>query len=250
MNDETFASLITDLAMTMRSALAAGKINLRVDPSSRELYLWTDTHWSKGSNYEWRTFFSSHFPLYAEIPWREVLVNLLTKGKLFWPAQATPYHLLNCKNGVVNMKTGEMSPHDPLYYFDYVIDQDYDPLEALGNASDWADCITPFPLHLQILMGYCLSSSQEEGITPVAYVNNISSSFFSWGSYSRKSWDLTSRWPTELKDYPIPFNKADWLPSPSGFLSWCIQGYRLYVDRGSRLLPRLRESDLDSVTKK
>ena len=36
-------------------------------------------------------------------------------------------HLLNCKNGVVDLRTGELLPHDPEHGFTYCLDTDYIP---------------------------------------------------------------------------------------------------------------------------
>lgn len=44
--------------------------------------------------------------------------------------------LLNCNNGVIDLRTGELKPHDPLLYMMKMVPYDYDP-EA--PCSDWLD---------------------------------------------------------------------------------------------------------------
>lgn len=38
----------------------------------------------------------------------------------------TPY-LINCKNGVINLRTLELLKHSPVFFFDYMLDVNYDP---------------------------------------------------------------------------------------------------------------------------
>jgi putative DNA primase/helicase len=78
----------------------------------------------------------------------------------------TDDYLLNCKNGIVNLKTSELLKHDPKYAITQQASIAYDPnceckyfLEFLEDITDNnADLI----LYLQKLVGYCLTGSIAE----------------------------------------------------------------------------------------
>lgn len=69
--------------------------------------------------------------------------------------------LLNCKNGVVNLRTGELIPHSPEQLFTYCLPVDYDPeadstgwVEFLREVIADPDNVIPF---LQQAVGYTLT---------------------------------------------------------------------------------------------
>lgn len=74
-------------------------------------------------------------------------------------------HLLNCKNGVVNLKTGELTPHGRDQYFSYCVPIEYQACEAqewieylqgvVGGGNDMID-------YLQLALGYSLTGSTRE----------------------------------------------------------------------------------------
>jgi len=76
---------------------------------------------------------------------------------------------LNCRNGVLDLSTGELSPHDSRKRFTYVIGVDYDPeadqtlwkewlLEAVGGHQDVVD-------FLQVSLGYSITGwTREEAL--------------------------------------------------------------------------------------
>lgn len=77
----------------------------------------------------------------------------------------SPDHL-NCKNGVVDLRTGEIEPHNQNQYFTYCLDVPYNPdtdtreweswlLEAVGNNQEVAD-------YLQLAMGYTATGHTSE----------------------------------------------------------------------------------------
>lgn len=75
--------------------------------------------------------------------------------------------LINCKNGVINLKTMELTKHNPCYYFDYVLDVNYNPnadqtlwnkflRESLENADKDEGGIHQLEL-LQLSAGYSMT---------------------------------------------------------------------------------------------
>lgn len=75
--------------------------------------------------------------------------------------------LINCKNGVINLRTLELTKHAPCYYFDYVLDVNYDPnsdqtawnkflRESLENADKDEGGIYQLEL-LQLSAGYSMT---------------------------------------------------------------------------------------------
>jgi putative DNA primase/helicase len=74
-------------------------------------------------------------------------------------------HLLNCKNGVVNLKTGELIPHSETQYFTYCVPVDYKE----SDATEWIDYLqgivgggTEMIDYLQLALGYSLTGSTRE----------------------------------------------------------------------------------------
>lgn len=91
---------------------------------------------------------------------------------LLWPEVESKFeafdaepHLLNCRNGVVNLKTGELSPHNPSQLFTYCLGTDYVPgarslewenflLQAVGS--------TEMVDYLQLVVGYSFTGDTRE----------------------------------------------------------------------------------------
>lgn len=76
-------------------------------------------------------------------------------------------HLLNCANGVVNLRTGELSPHDPNQLFTYCLATAYDPaadqspwLEFLNQVTEGPEIID----YLRLAVGYSISGETREEI--------------------------------------------------------------------------------------
>lgn len=75
--------------------------------------------------------------------------------------------LINCKNGVINLRTMELTKHNPCYYFDYVLDVNFDPnssqtiwnkflRESLENADKDEGGVHQLEL-LQLAAGYSMT---------------------------------------------------------------------------------------------
>ena len=76
--------------------------------------------------------------------------------------------LLNCQNGVVDLRTGKLTPHNPKQFFTYAVPIDYDPtadmrqwckflLDVTGNKQEIVD-------YLQLGVGYSLTGHTWEEI--------------------------------------------------------------------------------------
>lgn len=72
--------------------------------------------------------------------------------------------LLNCKNGVVNLQTGEIAPHDPAQRFTYCVPVDYDPS---ADYVEWVEFLAGVDVgdladFLQLAVGYSLTGHTRE----------------------------------------------------------------------------------------
>src|SRR5262249_28721144 len=96
----------------------------------------------------------------------------------------TDVWLLNFKNGTVDLRTGELLPHDPIHYITKVIDHDYNPtatcpqffrfLERItGGGPDAAEAATSrserLMLFLQRAFGYSLTGVTAEKVVFLLY---------------------------------------------------------------------------------
>ena len=78
-------------------------------------------------------------------------------------------HLLNCRNGIVNLRTGELIPHDPEYRMLHLADVDYNP-KALEK-DHWAawkafldENVQEGVSYLQLVTGYSLTGETREEV--------------------------------------------------------------------------------------
>lgn len=87
--------------------------------------------------------------------------------------------LLNCRNGTVDLRTGEIKPHDPQDYITKVVPLDYDRSahsEAwqtiVGRVTLESELVTrPLAMFLQRWFGYCATGSTREQSFVVHYGN-------------------------------------------------------------------------------
>jgi putative DNA primase/helicase len=64
-----------------------------------------------------------------------------------------PGTLLPFRNGVYNLQTKELLPHDPSYYFRSTLDRDFDPdASDWSNINDWLDFVTNGSNHLKEIL--------------------------------------------------------------------------------------------------
>lgn len=87
---------------------------------------------------------------------------------LFTPLEHfdSPKHLLNCINGVVDLRTGVIRPHEPGDHFLYCVPTEYDPK---ADQSTWVDWLTETvgneqQRYLQQVTGYSLTGYTSEEI--------------------------------------------------------------------------------------
>lgn len=76
-------------------------------------------------------------------------------------------HLLNCANGVVNLKTGEVTPHDPQQLFTYCLATAYDPNADQGPWLEFLNQVTEGPEivdYLRLAVGYSMTGETREEI--------------------------------------------------------------------------------------
>jgi putative DNA primase/helicase len=81
--------------------------------------------------------------------------------------------LLNCVNGVLNLRTGELGAHDPALYLSKLCQTAYDPDAANYEFEKCLDKIfdgrQPLIDFLRRLIGYCLTGQTTEQILPILF---------------------------------------------------------------------------------
>lgn len=82
-------------------------------------------------------------------------------------------HLMACRNGVVNLRTGELQPHDPGLLITRRVDLDYDPLATAPRWESFLREVFPddeeLPGYMQRLTGYGVTGSTAEQCFAVFY---------------------------------------------------------------------------------
>ena len=77
-------------------------------------------------------------------------------------------HLLVCKNGNVNLKTGEMTQHEPLLYMTHRVEWNYDPTAEAPRWQQFLDEVTlgrpELADFLQRVVGYCIGGGTQESV--------------------------------------------------------------------------------------
>lgn len=78
---------------------------------------------------------------------------------------ANPY-TLNCMNGEVDLRTGELTPHNPDMLYTYCVNADYDPHTDTTEWEEWLESVVeggkPMVRYLQILCGYTFTGLTRE----------------------------------------------------------------------------------------
>jgi len=74
--------------------------------------------------------------------------------------------LLNCRNGTVDLRTGDLKPHDPGDYITKIVAADYDPRAEcpawLESLDLWTGGDAELQLYLQKMVGYALTGNTDE----------------------------------------------------------------------------------------
>jgi len=78
--------------------------------------------------------------------------------------------LLNCQNGIVDLRTGQLSPHDPTKMITRITNVEYDPD---AETYEWDRFLEKILIddslirHVQRLIGYCCTGSTREQVLPI-----------------------------------------------------------------------------------
>ena len=78
--------------------------------------------------------------------------------------------LLNCQNGTVDLRTGELLPHNPLHMITRIANVDYNPDAQSFEWDRFLEKILvkeDLMLHVQRLIGYCITGSTREQVLPI-----------------------------------------------------------------------------------
>jgi putative DNA primase/helicase len=84
-----------------------------------------------------------------------------------WPYAVVEPDLLNCRNGVVDLRTGELLPQDPGYHFMHIAGVPYDPQASSALWEDWLAETVGDPdvaRYLQLADGYTLTGRTSEEV--------------------------------------------------------------------------------------
>lgn len=121
-----------------------------------------------------------HFAWFLKSEGKSVRWNSLQLARgLYGPVSSkdfdTDHMLLNCENGVVNLVTGELLPHDASRGITKLAPVHYDPEAKCERWEKFLyrifDYDMPMVSFMQRLMGYCLTGSVEEQILAFFYGN-------------------------------------------------------------------------------
>jgi len=108
------------------------------------IYIWADNHYQVISKDEMLAFAHKHFDPKPASRIREefykwVKATNTIKNSFF---NENIDGLLNCKNGILNLKTKELMPHSPEYGFKYCLPYDYDPAAKAPRFDQFMDEVT------------------------------------------------------------------------------------------------------------
>jgi putative DNA primase/helicase len=97
---------------------------------------------------------------------RGAIYSLLSKVKTPTECFDQGEHLLNCKNGIVDLRTSDLLPHTPRHYFTYCTGTDYKPDADQGVWKDWltASVGPEMAEWLQLAVGYGITGNTREEV--------------------------------------------------------------------------------------
>lgn len=85
-------------------------------------------------------------------------------------------YLVNCLNGIINLKTGELMPHDKKYNITHLLEFEYKPYNAETDCSRWIQFLCEITnndlelmRYLWKLAGLCLSGDTSEHLLNIFY---------------------------------------------------------------------------------
>lgn len=126
-------------------------------------WVWTGTHWAEKRPEELEAFAQEHFDPFAKSHMTDEFKRLIQRSNLIEPRAwgSKCAKKVNFKNGVLDLETMVLGPHDPALGFKQVLPYDYDPLaeaplfskfllDVMGGNHDLVLTLLEF-------MGYALS---------------------------------------------------------------------------------------------
>lgn len=129
------------------------------------IWIYTGTHFKEMTNEEVMNFAQTHFDPYATGAMRREFLELVQVTNLVdrdsWNGDT--FGKINLRNGVLDIQSGELSPHSPDYGFKYVLPYDYDPTATAPRFEQFLDEVTmgrgPLKDTLLEYGGYALSGA-------------------------------------------------------------------------------------------
>ena len=130
---------------------------------SQIIYTWQQTHWVAYPDARVTEFAQRHFVPLSDVSKRREFLQLVLCTNLrnadFFNNSS---HLINFKNGVLDLATMVLSPHSPQYAFKYVLPYDYNPAATCPLFEDFMKDVTLGDRKLQNILleyaGYCFSN--------------------------------------------------------------------------------------------
>lgn len=153
-------------------------------------------------------------------------------------------HLLNCNNGMLDLKTSTLVPHSKEQLFTYCLTVDYDP-EAVSD--DWDGFLNSLGMSedvdhfLQVMAGYCMTGETREEVL-----------FYIFGPARSGKGTFTESISSVLGSLVAGLNfktfTADRVGDTQNFDLAPLKNKRLVIASESRRYERLNEAVLKSVT--
>lgn len=131
-----------------------------------EIYTFKKTHWFLTSRLELQSFAETHVNPKPRATEREEFVKKMQSNNLKPLSFLDCSGLMNLKNGVFDLETGDLLPHSPDFGFRTLIPYDYDPSATCPRFDTFLKEVTIEDIELEDLimeyMGYCLSNTPPE----------------------------------------------------------------------------------------
>jgi len=136
--DEFFAGTRMDLAMLMTEVIKMGP--LAVGPG-QELYSYSNGVYSPGADAEVARRVTALLDTRKLVTHVHNLLDTLRVQKPFIGTDQ-PAKYLNCKNGLLDWRSGELIPHTPNVASTYQLQVDWEPDATCGYVDEWLDFVT------------------------------------------------------------------------------------------------------------
>ena len=136
-------------------------VTIRDETSKKpHIYIYRDGYYRLNGDMEIEKIIKE---LFDNVPWKsfyrnEIMEYIKTENIVDRDAIHPPSHLINVNNGIYNLKTYNLEPHNSKYYFLYKIPIDYTPQAAMPRIMQYFEStLRPEYVDLsQEVFGYCL----------------------------------------------------------------------------------------------